>query len=274
MKAIKGICLILLLTFALSACKESGHICPTAISASTFPLIESVKAYPGPGNGQLPTFETFKTTDQDEQQTISKYIAGERVTGTYLYSTRNTLDMIRTNVYQTQDGHLFGSDSEGILRFCTWNIEESATTVLTEQQCQKVAKDFLTPYVKLDHYKITVDRKENGIFYVFTFTKYYGDHPTVDQAVVTVHQSGQLSAYRSTMFGRLPDQADAPVDEAKIKDLIDQKIASMYPNISTSRSEPVFIYHTAGDLYCLVDIKLLADDTATEEQLVFYIYLR
>ena len=273
MKAVKVICL-LLLTLTLSACEnQNQHTCPSGISTSTFPLIASVKKYPGPGQGQLPPYEEVKTTEQDAKPSITKNIAGEKVTGTYLYSTKKQLDAIRARVYQTQDGRLFGSDLDGILRFYTWNIDESIQDVCTQEECQQIAKAFLTPYLNVDNYKVSVVAKEDHSLYEFTFTKYYGEYKTVDQAIVTVHQSGQLYAYSSNQFGQLPDQAIGSVDEAKILDLVDQEIATSYPNIAVSRSEPVCIYQNPAEIYCLVDIEHQTGDVITNEQLVFYIYL-
>ena len=276
MKAVKVIALIFLvaLVFVLGACNGPGHKCPPpAISTTTFPHIESVKQFPGPGQGRLPLFEEVKTTEQNVTLSVTKTVFGETVVGTYLYSTHNRPDTFYTRVYATEDGRLFGSDKDGILRFYTWEIDASIKTVCTEQECQAIAKKFLTPYVDVENYKVSTVTKEDGTLYEFTFKKYYGDHPTVDHATVTVHQSGQLYAYSSTMFGKLSDHSDHPIDETKLNALINQDIESMYPDISVTRSEPVFIYNTVSDIYCLVDVKYESDGTITEEQLVFYVYL-
>lgn len=278
MKVVKVITLILLvvLVFALGACNGPDHECPicsTVVSNATFPHVESVRKIPGAHQGQLPPFEEVKTTEQSAKPSVTKNINDEKVAGTYLYSTHNDPDTFYTRVYQTQDGRLFGSDEDGILRFYTWDIDTSIKTICTEQECQAIAKKFLTPYVNVDNYRVSVITKEDGTLYEFTFKKYYGDHPTVDHATVTVHQSGQLYAYSSTMFGKLPDHSDHPVDETKLNALVDLEIESMHPGISVTRGEPVFIYNTVSDIYCLVDVKYESDGTITEEQLVFYVYL-
>ena len=276
MKESKVIALIFLvaLVFILGACNGPGHECPPpAISNITFPHVESVRRIPGAHQGQLPPFEEVKTTEQSANQSITKNINDEKVTGTYLYSTHNNPDTFYTRVYQTQEGRLFGSDKDGILRFYTWEIDAGIKTVCTEQECQAIAKKFLTPYVDVENYKVSTVTKEDGTLYEFTFKKYYGDHPTVDHATVTIHQSGQLYAYCSTMFGKLPDHSDHPIDETKLNALIEQNIESMYPDISVTRSRPVFIYGTVSDIYCLVDVKYESGGAIVEEQLVFYVYL-
>ncbi|MBR2310560.1 MAG: hypothetical protein IKA47_08530 [Oscillospiraceae bacterium] len=268
------IILLLALVFVLEACNRPGHECPPPIiSNASFPLIESVQKFPGPGKGTLPLFEEIKTTEQNAKPSVTKTVFGEAVVGTYLYSIRNRPDIFYTRVYAAQTGRLFGSDEDGILRFYSWDIDESINTIRTQQECLDVARKFLTPYVNVDNYKVSSIVTEGSPLYTFTFTKYYGDYPTVDQATVTVHQSGQLYDYRSTMFGKLPDRTDYSIDETKLSAQISQKIASMYPDVEVRCSVPAFVYDTITDIYALVDISYESQGNATEEQLVFYIYL-
>lgn len=261
LKSAKFISLTLLvcLCFTLGACKEKEppHPNHTAYGSE---IIYHAYVVEHPDKSKIEITAKQPQIDEEAKQTVEKWINGIWVPGTYRHTVRDFPNNYDTRIYYDDRNLQFGLDNESKLQFYFWGDNGGGDKIYTEQECLEIARRFLIPYQDISNYQLEITKEADQGLYRFTFTKYVGGYPSVDQAIVTVHESGKLYSYSSFMLGKVPDTV-AEFEMAKLQKVITEKLDTLYAetkqhgDFNIIYGEPEIFYRTPGQLYCVVEVE-------------------
>ncbi len=205
-------------------------------------------------------------TDTKAKKEITVNINSQRITGEYKYSLNQVPNNYASHFYQDADGNHFAVDSSGVPVLCLWNIRQTDSKSVqnrTEQQCVDVAKKFLSQYVNVEDYTVTVVNKASKKAYEITFIKHLNGYETTDCAIVTVLNTGELYSFSSFMLGKVHKTAAVKFEYDLVWQAVQQKLETIYSDVKENYSsityeEPVIQYTILEDgkpaLYCVVDV--------------------
>ena len=142
--------------------------------------------------------------------------------------------------YLDSNGVEFEIDESNMLVSCFWGRVDS-DLILTEEECTKVAVEFMKNIIDVNQYKVSVENNDDRQKYIIEFNKYIGDIKTTDSATVEVLYSGDLYCYSSHMLGKVSTNSKNNVK-------IDDVIASVYAKLDT-------VYVDAKSNYSRVEYK-------------------
>lgn len=255
--------LLLTLVFTLTACNNNhNHEDSLGSKINYHPLlVQYSDSIPGTNHkAEISSWQKEPYIDEAAKQTVEKYIDGTWISGKYKHTDRDFPNNFDTRIYYDDRNLQFGLDDEGKLQFYFWGDDSDGEKVYTETECLDIAKKFVTPYQDISGYRLETVRKENRGLYEFTFTKHAGDYPTMDQAIVTVHESGKLYSYSSFMFGKIPDKV-AEFDKDRVLKAVTEKLDALYADVKKQEGvtivyeQPELMYMSADTLYCVVDVE-------------------
>jgi len=251
--------LLVILTCNLVACERQCTTCRTAELVYDVFVADHSDAIPGMEYSvEIQDWKSEEYVDSAAPQVVSIQVNGEAIEGTYSHTDKDFPNNFPTRIYYGANNLQFGLDEDEKLQFYFWGTDGSeGETVYREQECLIIAKQFLENYADIDQYKVLATQRRG--LYEFTFTKYIGTYPTMDHAIVTVHESGKLYSFSSFMLGKIPlDDTIEFAEEVALK-FVGKKIDEIYgdvkkEDVTITYSEPEFMYASSDQLYCVVDV--------------------
>ena len=170
-------------------------------------------------------------------------------------------------------------------------LEKNGTKkILSEEECIEIAENHLKNYVSdIENYKITSKRFSNSSVYngryMITFSRYINGIETLDGALITVTQYGDITSFD---FNNLGDMKGATVlnnlDFEAIEKAVDEKCEKIYgdimndPNYSVNISKSKRLVRMADGKYALeydiyADIADVNSDRHTGDMCELTVYL-
>ena len=156
------------------------------------------------------------------------------------------------------------------------NPEITEQNELTEDECLRIASEYLSKRVDVTEYRVTCT--EDTIFhnsYEFTFIRYIDDFATCDSARIRVCKNGTVTHHYYDCIGEmkyatLPSQEDL----IRIQEALDQKIAEIYEDISLNYS---ITYELKNELFVRLEngryaIRFSYDVTLSSKDTTDYSY--
>lgn len=251
--------LLVILTCNLVACKDQYHECHTAEIVYDVFVADHSDAIPGMEyTVEIQDWKSEEYVDPTAEKVVTITVNGETIQGTYSHTDKDFPNNFPTRIYYGANNLQFGLDEDEKLQFYFWGTDGfEGETVYQERECLIIAKQFLENYADIDQYKVEATQRRD--LYEFTFTKYAGDYPTMDHAIVTVHESGKLYSFSSFMLGKISLEKISEFDEEWVLVFVEEKINEIYAGIkkdgvTITYSNPEFMYASSEYLYCVVDV--------------------
>ena len=224
------ICVALLALFTCVACStvapEENH---TMINGEPiydvliYDYSDSVESAKHNIEFQFADFEKYSSKEPSEK--IEVYINGQLYKGEWIMTQYRDFNYYPVYRYRDTNDCEFEIDDSNMLVSCFWGRVES-DSIRTEEECTKVAVDFMKRIIDVNQYRISVQKNDDRQKYIIEFNKYIGDIKTTDSATVEVLYSGDLYCYSSHMLGKV--SVNSP-NKAKLDDVI----ASVYAKLDT-----------------------------------------
>lgn len=270
--------LALSLIFPFTACSNADEQNSETFSTDDFNyeafVVESSLSASGVSYQVEKDIHTAKEkTDSSVPQTVTLTISGYSLEGTYSHSQMNFPNNYYKHIYYGRDSnHELRLDDSGQISFFIWpdlrtELRKKGEKELTEEECLKIAKDFIlntvSAKVNLDEY-VVKQTEEQADNYRFVFTKYINGFATKDEARVRVSKNGYVYSYSSAMFGRI-SAADMPkLDQDKLTKTIEKKLDTIYQDVrgkyaAVKYEEPELSFTLLDDgtpaIYCAVTVR-------------------
>ena len=250
MKAKNTFSLILALSlvfpFAFTACSNEDKPNQETLSADelsyeVFVVGSSLSASGVSYQTEMSINSYEEKTDPSVPQTVTLTIDGKTVTGTYSHSEKQfPMNYYEHIYYGSGKGHKFYLDDSGQLLEYLWGditvgMETENKEELTEEACLAIAKEFIlnnvSDKINLDAY--TVRKADDGRtnMYTFKFRKYINGFSTMDNASVTILNTGEVFSFYSCMFGKISADDMPELDREEITQAIGKKLDTIYQDV-------------------------------------------
>lgn len=224
------ICVTVLVLFACVACStvspEENH---TKINGEPiydvliYDYSDSVESAKHNIEFQFADFEKYSSKEPSEE--VEVYFNGQPYKGEWIMTQYRDFNYYPVYRYRDSNNVEFEIDDSNMLVSCFWGRVES-DSIRTEEECVKVAVDFMKSIIDVNQYRISVQKNDDRQKYIIEFNKYIGDIKTTDSATVEVLYSGDLYCYSSHMLGKVSVNSKNNVK-------LDDVIASVYAKLDT-----------------------------------------
>lgn len=155
-------------------------------------------------------------TQPYQEESASKKVtitfAGGSYTGDYNCSRILLPNTYRSDYYRFAEGEFAINAETGKVVF--WGVPDAQEGEMTAEECKEIANAFVSPFLDLDQYSLTV--RPGNYVHNYTYTKYVSDMPTADKCNVGVTTAGKVVLFDSTMLGAFSSnvlRADAEVEQ-------------------------------------------------------------
>ncbi|MBR2312747.1 MAG: hypothetical protein IKA46_05625 [Clostridia bacterium] len=172
---------------------------------------------------QFADLEKYSSKEPAEEIEVS--INGQLYKGVWQMTQYRDYNYYPVHRYLDSNGIEFEIDESNTLVSCFWG-KTNNDLVLTEEECTKVAVEFMKNIIDVNQYRVSVEKNDERQKYIIEFNKYIGDIKTTDSATVEVLYSGDLYCYSSHMLGKV-----SVSNKNNVK--IDDVIASVYAKLDT-----------------------------------------
>lgn len=224
------ICVTVLVLFACVACStvppEENH---TKINGEPiydvliYDYSDSVESAKHNIEFQFADFEKYSSKEPSEE--VEVFFNGQPYKGEWIMTQYRDFNYYPVYRYRDSNNVEFEIDDSNMLVSCFWGRVES-DSIRTEEECVKVAVDFMKSIIDVNQYRISVQKNDDRQKYIIEFNKYIGDIKTTDSATVEVLYSGGLYCYSSHMLGKVSVNSKNNVK-------LDDVIASVYAKLDT-----------------------------------------
>ena len=143
--------------------------------------------------------------------------------------------------YRCDDGARFATDAKGNLvsYYCAVSDRKNDQNI-AQNECLKVAKDFLGNFVDPDMYQVEAKYDEYLGEYTFHFTQNIGGYTMADSAYITVSKFGKVISFNSFMMGKIPADTHIEFDQDEVIASVRHRLTALYPNQSDNYDKVEF----------------------------------
>lgn len=190
--------------------------------------------------------------DPTASSEISRVWNGETVLGIYQDSMVQSTNDYTTHRYLDQNQRPFAVDSETgkVVSYFWGTSTQDYTVILDEDDCLKIAKDFMSGMVDISNYTISSEKGDGR--YTVNFRKFVHGIKTADCATVVVLEDGSLYSFSSFMLGKMTADNVIPFDMNETDLAVAEKMNTLYAKAMETYDDVVFsvrsrVYTTVND---------------------------
>lgn len=235
MKRILVLTIAIIISFSLCSCNNAISDDADALNKNEqlTPYSPLIIGYSDSLSLDIEVEYKFASPYDDSAKNIKDSIELE-INGTSYFGTYDTTSYLGYNYFPTRkyidnDKNIFAIDDSGKLTSYFWGISNSKNSVISQNECVIIAKDFLRNMVDVDQYDINVVDEKEKERYSVKFKKNINGFETSDCATININYDGTMYSYSSFMLGKIPcdiDTSDINID--RVKSVVKARLDSVY----------------------------------------------
>jgi len=171
-------------------------------------------------------FEKYNAHKAQERVIVK--IGEKEIQGEYVGTDYIGTNTFPTYEYRDEQNNLFAIDPEGRLVFYFWGEEEKSGEMISQEEAEQIAKDFLGDIVDVSPYQIDVTKDDKAENYTVEFKKYVDGMETTDCATIRVQYSGELYSYSSFMLGTVSEDVTNNFDMNDVENAIVNRLDQVF----------------------------------------------
>lgn len=140
--------------------------------------------------------------------------------------------------YVDNKNNPFAIDDNGTLTSYFWGTSNSKKHIINEDECIKIAKNFLSNMVDITEYEINIVENKEKELYSVKFKKIINGFETADCATVNINYDGSMYSYSSFMLGKIPNDINiSDVDIDKVNNAVKNRLNSICEDLQIEYDE-------------------------------------
>ena len=214
------------------------------------------------------------TISPDIPQSASVIVGNTELNGTLSNAVIQPPNNYTEYHYYGADGHFWLDHNANLLGFYPFYHNADSidyqTAILSQDECQEIAVNFLRTFVNPKHYEIEIEYDAEDREYEFIFTKYLGENKTVDTARVYISNTGKVLNFSSSMLGRIPVDTEVDFDYAEVEKVVCEKLDVIYSEAKKECEE--VNYEIVGTYVTILENGEVALLCYVKIERIFYLY--